>query len=735
MFRPQVNQRLRIGRHEYRFLPHPMSPAFPYGQEGRMAVVYKLIRETSGTASDAGVHRAFKVFKSAYRTPQIELKAREIKAFASLPGLQACIRRVISPNSPRYRDLLQQYPDLAYAVLMPWVPGETWGDIMLRQKPLTRDQAWTLAWSVLYILVEMERRNMAHCDLAASNLMVDWHDNQPVVALVDVEQIYAPGLSSPESLLVGSPGYMPHFDRESLWGPLGDRFAGAVLLAEILAWYHPEVARHGNEQSYFREEEMHTESERFRLLVRALEGWGKVFGELFRRAWFASSLQGCPPLSYWYDAFQGRPVNLRALQSTAAPSSPSSPPSFVEHKAPFTETEGTPAEESMRAEPDEPVSEMALGKDTEKATREMDSPVISAESGETTLLWEQTGKGAQMATEGATEANTGLTEPEVEALEDAETKINTELAETTVEVLEDEEEHTRMMDLETTPEGPTTATMTESAPPEERVHVLWNRARKRTQLGLVDQALEAYRQAIDLAVAHRLPQLETLLTEHNNLLFQRLRVLQQGLYRRAALERTQVRSLSAAQRIGYWLGGLSQGQLALVLGGVAATALVLMALLSPLVRHPFWASLSLGTLLLALLLPSFQRSPVVTGVYVVAVFFGFLGIYLVSPERPALFLPLLIAAIGSWLASWSIEIMNLRLPKDWLLHMLWSTGASLLVGMLIDETAYPGSLGKFNDPNAWIFNPLLAFTGWYIGYQIRELLLAFREAASQGGRI
>jgi len=55
--------------------------------------------------------------------------------------------------------------------------------------------------------------------------------------------------------------------------------------------------------------------------------------------------------------------------------------------------------------------------------------------------------------------------------------------------------------------------------------------------------------------------------------------------------------------------------------------------------------------------------------------------------------------------------------------------------MLIDETAYPGSLGKFNDPNAWIFNPLLAFTGWYIGYQIRELLLAFREAASQGGRI
>jgi len=183
-----------------------------------------------------------------------------------------------------------------------------------------------------------------------------------------------------------------------------------------------------------------------------------------------------------------------------------------------------------------------------------------------------------MATEGATEANTGLTEPEVEALEDAETKIDTELVETTVEVLEDEEEHTRMIDLETTPEEPTTATMTESAPPEERVHVLWNRARKRTQ----------------------------------------------------------VRSLSAAQRIGYWLGGLSQGQLALVLGGlsqgqlalvlggVAATALFLMALLSPLVRHPFWASLSLGTLLLALLLPSFQRSPVVTGVYVVAVFFGFL---------------------------------------------------------------------------------------------------------------
>ncbi len=700
MFRPQVNQRLRIGRHVYRFLPHPVSPAFPYGQEGRMAVVYKLLRETQGTSSSAEVHRAFKVFKSAYRTPKIEVKARELKPFASLPGLQVCARRVISPHNPQYHDLLQQYPDLAYAVLMPWVPGETWGDIMLRQRPLPRPQAWALAWAVLYVLAELEKRHMAHCDVAAANLMVHWHDHQPVVALVDVEQLYAPNLSPPDALLVGSPGYMPRFDRESLWSPLGDRFAGAVLLAEILGWYHPEVVQHGNEQSYFREEELHTESDRFRALVQALEAWAPVFGELFRRAWFASSLQECPPFALWYDAFQGKPVDLRGLQPAAAPAPPPGPGPEASPVVEEAEPEG-PGPSDMEGEDE------GAGEEPGRAEARLEEPhegVVPASSSPP--------KGEEAP---PLDLAPGF-------LESGPTEI----------LVETEEEFTQMVGLEAATSEMSVSTPPESAPPEERLQALWWKARKHLQLGLADQALTYYRQAIEICIDHRLPHLETLLHEYNGLIFQQIQALQYGIYRHAALERTRVHSMSAVQRLGYWLGGLNRTQLVMVLGVAAVGALSLMLLLSPLVHHPFWASLSLGTFLLAILLPAFQRPPVVAGIFVVSVLFGLVGISISGSAQPDIFFPLLIAALGSWLAAWGPEALGWRLPKDWLPHMLWSVGTAVWVGMLIDEVAYLGTLGKFNNLMAWIFNPLLAFTGWFVGYHLRELLLAFREASIRG---
>ena len=752
MFRPHPNQRLQIGRHIYRFLPHPATPAFPYGQEGRMATVYKLIRETAGTQSAAGIHRAFKVFKAAYRTPQIEVKARELRAFARMPGLQACTRRVISPQRPEYQALLKAHPDLAYAVLMPWVPGETWGDVMLRKSPLQRERVWNLAWSTLYILLEMEKRNMAHCDLAAANVMVDWRNEQPVVALVDVEQLYAPNLTPPDKLLVGSPGYMPHFDRESLWGPLGDRFAGAVLLAEMLAWYHPEVVRLGNEQSYFKDEEMHTDSERFRLLIQALQGWSKTFADLFRYAWLASSLHECPPLALWYDAFQGKDVQWRvrhpvAVPAPPPPASPEPSPAIPDEKiAEETASSMEPTSMGTIQSPDEaefvPEEKTDLAP-RDESTEEMASTLLSG----TSPAMERVDEDAKQEPSWAPFADDVLDSPlpsleedldaalssmgatERATLETDLSEIESTVAPASMDLAGDEDqEQTQIIGLEDG--GPFSMPSKDTVSrPEEHLTEIQRRAQKHATLGLIDQALQYYRQAIDLAVEYRLPQIQEVLSEYNHLIFRQIDVLEQGLYRDEHFSRTSVQSLNVARRLGYWLGGLRREQLALIGIGAAITSFVLMIVVAPYVQHPFWASLSLGCFLLAFLLPVFQRPPVVTGLYTVSALFGLMAVNVSGKAKPQVMAPVLVAALGAGAASWLLEdVFRFRLPKDWLQHMLWSLASSFLTGMLVDEIAYPESLGKFNDVNAWVFNLLLAVTGWYLGYQFREILLAFRES-------
>ncbi|RLC69559.1 MAG: hypothetical protein DRI81_20305, partial [Chloroflexi bacterium] len=112
-FRPQVNDQLTINNATYAIAEHPAAPGVPYGQAGRRAIVYQV------AAGDD--YRALKVFSRRFRTPALVLVAQNLAAYASLPGLQVCRREVLTPerNSP----LLQQHPDLAYAVLMPWIEG------------------------------------------------------------------------------------------------------------------------------------------------------------------------------------------------------------------------------------------------------------------------------------------------------------------------------------------------------------------------------------------------------------------------------------------------------------------------------------------------------------------------------------------------------------------------------------------------------------------------------------
>jgi WD40 repeat protein len=327
-FRPNAHDELIIDGVAYRIAEHPAAPGFPYGQEGRAGIVYCL--QNPATASKA----ALKVFKPRFRTPALVSQAEKLAAFADLPGLTVCRRTVLT--RAQNADLLRQHPDLIYAVLMPWIEGPTWTEVMLEKRPLTPQRALDLARALAEVLESMEVHGLAHCDLSGPNVLLPMlagqtADRRPqtayrppsAVELVDVEGLYAPGLPRPEALPSGSSGYAHRTAREGLWGPTADRFAGAVLLAEMLGWCDPQVVQAAWGESYFDPQEMQQDTPRYRTLMAALERrWGSNVARLFERAWRSDSLLDCPTFGEWLVALPEQPVgptfspSASALQST-----------------------------------------------------------------------------------------------------------------------------------------------------------------------------------------------------------------------------------------------------------------------------------------------------------------------------------------------------------------------------------------------------------------------------------
>jgi hypothetical protein len=119
--------------------------------------------------------------------------------------------------------------------------------------------------------------------------------------LIDVEDMFMEGFIEPDYLPDGQNGYMPvHQNEEYPWGLYYNRFAGGVLLAEILAWSSTEVRGMSWGESFFDPQEMQKEGERFSLLLRVLEeNYGVVVSGMFARVWNAEQLNLCPSFGEW----------------------------------------------------------------------------------------------------------------------------------------------------------------------------------------------------------------------------------------------------------------------------------------------------------------------------------------------------------------------------------------------------------------------------------------------------
>lgn len=302
-----------------------------------------------GTEDTAGfrvplVHsrcRALKVFKPTYRTPSLVALTERLSTFAHLEGLGVCARTVLTPQA--HAPLLLQFDDLTYAVCMPWVEGPTWMEVVLEQRPLTPAESLRLATGFASIMAGLEQKGIAHCDLSGPNIMIPALADEPEdgalpVTLVDVEQIYGPGLTPPDSVPAGSPGYAPRNVPEGgLWSNDADRFGGAVAIAEMLGWACNDVRSVAWGESYFEPAETQTACDRYRTLSAALQRqWGDAVSRLLDRAWRADRLGQCPTFGEWLVALSGcNPESAEAptVTPTIVPVTSPTPTPPVENQA------------------------------------------------------------------------------------------------------------------------------------------------------------------------------------------------------------------------------------------------------------------------------------------------------------------------------------------------------------------------------------------------------------------
>jgi len=310
---PSAGDQLRIEETVYAIAEHPAAPGLPYGQEGRQAVVYQLV-----AGSEC---RALKVFKPRYRLPALVYLGEQLQQYATLPGLSVCRRTVLTPQ--RHAQVLLEHPDMIYAVLMPWIEGPTWLQVLVEKRELSPEQSLALARSLAHVLATMEQRGLAHCDLSGPNLLLPELVGSKGVALVDVEQMYSPEFRRPSAVPGGSPGYAHRMAPDGLWAEEADRFAGAVLLAEMLGWCDARVRQGAWGENYFEPREMQRDNERFRTLLDVLgKRWGEGLANLLERAWRSDTLSECATLGEWLlllPASVPQPVARPVPEPQAAP--------------------------------------------------------------------------------------------------------------------------------------------------------------------------------------------------------------------------------------------------------------------------------------------------------------------------------------------------------------------------------------------------------------------------------
>lgn len=329
-FKPQPGLTIEINKEMYRFLKHEGAVGLKnavHAQTGAKGTVYHL-------QDSRGNDWALKVFLERYRSPVINTINHALRAYEYIPNVNIWKRTTLLRLSNS--QLISQYPELEFAVLMPWVNGDNWQLYWTSPDDyeLTPEQGLRLARHLSNSLHSLEQLYMAHCDLAGSNILID--AKTTTLQIIDIEDSYAPGIQPPSTLPRGTSGYQHRTSRQAgQWNTVADRFAGAILFAELICWHIDEVraASEADSESYFTDRDLETPSignARFKVLLDALNTSSTDLGSLFKAAWSAPTLEQCPSLSAWDQALKQARVSSRSISLDV----PNLQVEYSEHRVP-----------------------------------------------------------------------------------------------------------------------------------------------------------------------------------------------------------------------------------------------------------------------------------------------------------------------------------------------------------------------------------------------------------------
>jgi hypothetical protein len=304
-FDPGVHAAVRLEVHgvavHFRTTEHPNAPGIVHAMEGAKGRVYSL------QAAD-GARYALKVMKPRHKLPDLASGCQAIERFKTLSGMTVCNRYCLTTSSAPLT--VRELPQLEFAILMPWIEGRSWFDVVAAKtrQPMSARQARDIAAAFAVVCAGLEDAGVAHCDLSAGNIIVVG-GAPPRIELIDVEDIFAPGLQPPKFKSAGTPGYQHAMSATGQWGPDVDRFAAAVLVAEMLAWCDPKIVRDAYGESIFDPVELQSrQSSRFKSVLAVIDRTVPGSGVLFERAWKSNSFAECPKLSEWRALLVGPPV-------------------------------------------------------------------------------------------------------------------------------------------------------------------------------------------------------------------------------------------------------------------------------------------------------------------------------------------------------------------------------------------------------------------------------------------
>lgn len=298
-FHPTQEMLLPIGTAYYRFLPHPYfldDREEVFVLEGGEAFVYRI--QHMGDKRDYALKVMKRGHRDSYSLQVTQYLTQHMHAPELFLGRRACL------TQEQYPELIRRFPDLEYAVLMPWIEGRTWAGLMLdpvASVQYTPTHARKLAAATAYVLWNLEDRSLAHTDIAGGNVILSPDMGQ--IQLIDLDSMYIPGAKMPKKRSRGSPGYQhPNQDVRGQWRSDGDRFAGAILLAEMLTWWNPVVRAEtpeGSESLFTPQELQQQDIPRWRRVCRTLEQMNPALHELFDQAWHAHTIEDCPDFGTW----------------------------------------------------------------------------------------------------------------------------------------------------------------------------------------------------------------------------------------------------------------------------------------------------------------------------------------------------------------------------------------------------------------------------------------------------